>query len=101
MSTAPAENGNRGDRQERSHAKNQVHIIDSNYVNGFMKISVLYGHSLFHSTVSKRNYCTQKFRTARFLQHITQLLDISSAKYSSWQEMRAVVFRKACSNSIY
>ena len=28
-------------------------------------------------------------------------IDISSAKYNSWQEMRAVVFRKACSNSVY
>ncbi len=26
---------------------------------------------------------------------------ISPAKYSSWQEMRAVLFRKACSNSVY
>ena len=70
------------------------------------------------TTVSKRNYCTQKFHIAQCLQHvnfeiysdknvvkksltITQLLDISSAKYSSWQEMRAVLFRKACSNSLY
>ena len=26
--------------------------------------------------------------------------DISSAKYSSWQEVRAVIFRKACSNFV-
>ena len=31
---------------------------------------------------------------------IAQLLDISSAKYSSCQEVRAVVFRKACSNFV-
>ncbi len=66
----------------------------------------------FWVTVSKRNYCTQKFCTARCLQHanfeiysntnvVIKLLDISPAKYSSWQEMRAVLFRKACSNSVY
>ena len=36
----------------------------------------------------------------RFLGH-PKLLDISSAKYSSWQEMHAGLFRKACSNSVY
>ncbi len=46
---------------------------------------------------AKIPYCTM-FTTREFEIYN---IDISSAKYSSWQEMRAVVFRKACSNYVY
>ncbi len=48
----------------------------------------------------------QKFHTARCLQNAKlkkysdENIDISSAKYSSLQEVRAVEFRKVCSNFI-
>ncbi len=75
-------------------------------VNSWQTCSFVGYQQKFNTTVSKRNYCTQNFRTARCLQHVNLKyiaikIDISPVKYSSWQEMRAVLFRKACSNSVY